>query len=167
MKSLYIGIDNGTTGTIGFIGTGMERLVMMEKMPIKVEQDYTQKNQKITRVDFPELLNLLERFDRNNCLAIIENPMENSGKFKSTGSALRCLEAVMIACEKLCIGMEFKSSRKWQNVMLPKGIKGSTELKKASRDIGIRLFPECKVIIEKHGDADGLLIAEWARRIDL
>ena len=51
--------------------------------------------------------------------------------------------------------------------MLPKGIEGSAELKKASKDIGCRLFPSQADLINKHKDADGLLIAEWARRESL
>ena len=50
--------------------------------------------------------------------------------------------------------------------MLPKGCKGA-ELKAASKDVGIRLFPQHKEIIVKQKDADSLLIAEWARRNDL
>jgi hypothetical protein len=50
--------------------------------------------------------------------------------------------------------------------MFPKGLKG-IELKKASMDIGIRLFPHLEEVIIKQKDADGLLIAEWARRNNL
>lgn len=48
-----------------------------------------------------------------------------------------------------------------------KGIEGSAELKKASMDIGLRLFPDQEEVIKKHKDADALLIAEWARREQL
>jgi len=52
-------------------------------------------------------------------------------------------------------------------VMLPHGVKGPAELKKASADIGKRLFPGQTEAIDKHKDADGLLMAEWARRLQL
>lgn len=45
--------------------------------------------------------------------------------------------------------------------LLPKGCSGE-ELKKASLDIGNRLFPQFDNI--KHPDRDGILIAEYARR---
>jgi hypothetical protein len=48
--------------------------------------------------------------------------------------------------------------------MLPKGVAGE-ELKKASLDIGNRLFPMFTEF--KHPDRDGLLIAEYARRQNL
>jgi hypothetical protein len=48
--------------------------------------------------------------------------------------------------------------------MLPKGVQGSAELKKASMDIGLRLFPDHGSVIRKHKDSDGLLIAAWAQR---
>jgi hypothetical protein len=31
-------------------------------------------------------------------------------------------------------------------------------------ELGRRLFPECEREITRHGDADGLMIAEWTRR---
>lgn len=37
-------------------------------------------------------------------------------------------------------------------------------LEKASLQIGIQLFPSLRESIEGQGDADGILIAEWARR---
>ena len=49
--------------------------------------------------------------------------------------------------------------------MLPKGIKGADVLKKASLDVGKRLFPQFADKFK--GDADGILIAEWARKMNL
>ena len=54
----------------------------------------------------------------------------------------------------------------WQKKLLPQGCKGE-DLKRASEDIGLRLFPSLRPVIKKHKDADALLIAEWARREDL
>jgi hypothetical protein len=41
------------------------------------------------------------------------------------------------------------------------GIKGTPELKKASAQVGIRLYPSQAEIINKQKDADGLMIAHW------
>ena len=59
----------------------------------------------------------------------------------------------------------FIDSKEWQKALLPKGIKGSDEQKKASFDIGNRLFPQFEDF--KHKDRDGLLIAEYGRRKNL
>ena len=59
----------------------------------------------------------------------------------------------------------YVDSKEWQKVMLPKGVKGSEELKKSSLDIGNRLFPQFEE--NKHKDRDSLLMAEWARRNNL
>ena len=56
-------------------------------------------------------------------------------------------------------------NKEWQKTMLPQGLKGSDQLKKASMDVGKRLFPCLSAIIDKHKDADGLLMAEHFRRI--
>jgi hypothetical protein len=93
--------------------------------------------------------------------------MINPGRFKASISAVRCLEAMLIGLELYEIPYQYCDSKQWQKELLPAGIKGPIELKSASADIGTRMFPEHKELIWKHKDADGLLIAEWARRINL
>lgn len=165
MKKTYIGIDNGVTGSIGVIG----RETLFSLTPVKNEQSYTKQKQTITRLDGPELIHQLCEYTAadDRVLVVIERPMVNPKRFKATASALRCLEATLVVLESLSIPYEYIDSKEWQKVMLPKGIKGTSELKKASLDMGKRLFPDFSEEIEGHGDADGLLIAEWAKRINL
>ena len=80
-------------------------------------------------------------------------------------TAMRCFEAELTALEMSGIRFMFIDSKEWQKELLPKGISGSEELKKASLDIGNRLFPQFKGV--KHKDRDGILIAEYARRKNL
>jgi hypothetical protein len=86
--------------------------------------------------------------------------MVNSTRFNATLSAIRALEATLIALEESQFPYEYIDSKEWQKLLLPKGLKGSDELKKASLDVGKRMFPE----LEIKKDADGLLIAEFMRR---
>jgi hypothetical protein len=86
--------------------------------------------------------------------------MVNSTRFNATLSAIRALEATLIALEQAQWPYEYIDSKEWQKELLPKGLKGSDELKNASLDIGKRLFPELNI----KKDADGLLIAEYLRR---
>jgi hypothetical protein len=88
--------------------------------------------------------------------------MVNSTRFNATLSAIRALEATLIALERSQFPYEYIDSKEWQKVLLPKGLKGSDELKAASLDIGKRLFPSLDI----KKDADGLLIAEYMRRRD-
>lgn len=159
-EKYYIGIDNGTSGTIGVIGLGKTWFI---KTPVKKEQSYIKKKQNITRVEYHELYSFLRRFTRKNCFAVLERPMVNPSQFKTTMSAMRTLEAEVLILEALCIPFMYCDSKEWQKVMLPLGIKGPA-LKQVSRDIGCRLFPQHKDLIMKHKDADGIMIAEWARR---
>lgn len=165
---IFLGIDNGVSGSIGAI-TMDGRLVIFQKIPTFSEQDYTKAKKNITRVDTKALRKLLtalihlEGDNSDNIRAFIERPMVNPTRFKATGSALRCLEAVLIVLESLDIAKRFVDSREWQKVLLPVGAKGD-ELKKASYDIGARMFPRMAETFQKHGDSDGLLIAECARR---
>jgi hypothetical protein len=79
-------------------------------------------------------------------------------------SAMRTLEAQVLILESLKIPLMYVDSKDWQKDLLPRGTKGTPELKKASMDIGCRLFPQHDELIRKHKDADGLLIAEWGKR---
>ena len=95
----------------------------------------------------------------------MERPMVNPTRFKATTSALRCFEAELILIEHLGYAYCYVDSKYWQRELLPKGIKGADEQKKASKDIGKRLFPQLADF--KHSDYDGILIAEYARRKNL
>lgn len=164
-NKLYLGFDNGVSGTIGAI---YNQDVLFVETPIKKEQSYTKTKANISRIDVVTLsdnLNrLIEGYDNPKMFCLIERPMVNPSRFVATMSALRALEATLNVLELLNIPYQYCDSKEWQKVMLPKGIKGSEELKKASLDIGCRLFPDFKELITKHGDADGILMAEYARR---
>lgn len=155
----YIGIDNGVSGTIGVIEPNYVTFI---QTPVKSEQNYTKTKGNVTRIDGVVLMEYLNGL--SSCMVLIERPMVNPKRFKATTSALRALEATLVVLEALQLPYQYIDSKEWQRELLPKGVKGSDELKKASKDIGIRLFPKHKELIEKHGDADGLLIAEYCKR---
>lgn len=159
---IAIGIDNGVTGTIGMITPFQSR---MFKTPVFKEQSYTKKKQNISRVDVEELESIfimyLPYIPKEDIFVLIERPMINSARFKASMSAIRALESTLIVIERLGYGYEYTDSKLFQKALLPIGTKGTSELKKASMDIGIRKYPHLKEIITKHGDADGLLIADY------
>jgi len=158
---IYIGIDNGVSGSVGIINN---HKAYFFKTPIKKELNYTKTKQYINRIDTTKLKMLLSANidvgDHFNVFVFLERPMVNPGRFKATTSALRSLEATLIVLEDLNLPFQYCDSKEWQRELLPSGIKGA-ELKTASNDIGRRLFP---YIESSHDDYDGLLIAEYARR---
>lgn len=165
---IYVGIDNGVSGTIGIIRPDKTLFI---KTPTISQLNYTKVKKNITRIDVEALTELLHRQviyaqphpAQRNIIALIERPMVNPGRFQATASALRACEATLIVIEGQKIPYQWVDSKEWQKVMLPSGLKGP-ELKKASKEIGQRLFPD---IEHKHEDCDGLLIAEYARRKQL
>lgn len=160
---IYIGIDNGTTGTIGIVGEGIEP--QLYHTPVKKEQDYTKAKKQITRLDCNEFIEIINQFELNDVKIVCERPMINPTRWTASMTAIRCWEAQLIIFETLGISHQFVDSKEWQREMLPKGIKGSDEQKKASLDIGNRLFPQFASFKQK--DRDGILIAEYARRKNL
>jgi hypothetical protein len=160
---LFIGFDNGVTNNgIGVVSsTGRAELY---KLPIKKELSYTKEAKHISRIDYPALRLLFGAieadFGEPDIKVGLERPMVNSTRFNATLSAIRALEATLIALEEAQLAYEYIDSKEWQKVLLPKGLKGSAELKTASLDIGKRLFPQ----LNMKKDADGILIAEYLRR---
>ena len=161
----YIGFDNGVTSEgIGVVTHDQE--ASLYKLPVKKELSYTKEAKYISRIDYPSLLDLFvrlraEAIDRGGVVHVgLERPMVNSTRFNASLSAVRCLEATLIAIEEVGFSYQYIDSKEWQKELLPKGIKGSAELKKASLDVGKRLFPTLNI----KKDADGLLIAEYLRR---
>ena len=163
MSKIYCGIDNGVSGSIGFVGDSI--FPYFVKTPVKKEQDYTKAKKLITRLDCTLFMDLFSTFNKNNIIVLIERPLVNPSRFVATTSALRCHEAELIMIEMMGIKHMFIDSKEWQREILPKGILGSDEQKKASLDIGNRLFPMFDDF--KHPDRDGLLIAEYGRRKNL
>jgi len=170
-QTLFVGIDNGVSGSISVLypnGTSA-----FFKTPTFSEQSYTKAKQNITRIDVEDLEDFFIKIDyrvstsRNEIHRVqvaLERPMVNPQRFKASASALRALEATLCLIERFEWPLVYVDSKQWQKMLLPKGTKGTPELKKASLDIGCRMFPVHKELIHKHGDADGLLIAEWLRR---
>ena len=160
---VIIGVDNGVTGTIGVVGEEIEPKIC--HTPVKKEQNYTKKRDNITRLDANGFADILKQFDAKDVMVVMERPMVNPTRFKATTSALRCFEAELTLIEHFGFPYCYVDSKDWQRELLPKGIKGADEQKKASKDIGKRLFPQLADF--KHSDFDGLLIAEYARRKNL
>lgn len=156
----YIGIDNGISGSIAILGNEAQFI----KTPIKKELSYTKKKQHISRIDFVKFLDVFTGLNPLNCIVLLERPMVNPTRFKASVSGLRAFEATLIAIEILGFPLQYEDSKKWQGVMLPKGLKGD-ELKEASLNVGNRLFPQFANI--KHPDRDSLLMAEYAKRAQL
>jgi len=159
---LWIGIDNGVSGSIGVVSDKGESWWFLT--PTKSEQSYTKSKQNITRIDINRLYEILSEFKEGK--VFLERPLVNPKMFKATISAIRALEATLTVVELLKMPLEYVDSKEWQKDLLPHGVKGSPLLKKASKDIGIRLFPAFEKEITKHGDADGILIAEHFKRMN-
>ena len=157
----YIGLDNGVSGSIGII---TDKEIKLFKTPIKNELNYTKTKRNINRIDVPNLILLLQPFASPQAKLWIERPMVNPQRFQATMSAIRALEATLIALEILQMPYEYIDSKEWQKNLLPEGLKGEA-LKPASLNIGKRLFPS--VDFKGFTDADSLLIAEYQRRKDV
>lgn len=154
-------IDNGVTGTIGVIASdGYKNFILT---PVKKEQDYTKAKKNISRINVPVLYQILkelsDRYDKSIAV-FLERPLINPKLFNASISASRSMEATVTILEALGIGYQFVDSKEWQKYELPKGTKGTAELKKASMDIGARKYPQFAGLIHKHKDADGILGAE-------
>lgn len=157
-KLTLIGIDNGVTGSYGIIHPdGTSSFI---QTPVIRVHSYTKKKQYLRRIDWRAVVENLP----DGALAVIERPMVNHRAFVASMSALRALEATLICLELKDIPYAYIDSKEWQKEFISSEVIGHKEMKEASKEVGIKLFPCHQAKIDKHGDADGLLIAEYARR---
>lgn len=165
MRDVYIGWDNGGTGSIGIIRT-KDGKTLYSKTPTKDCLNYTKEKQMITRVDKPATMVLLEQWviPEETVFCCLERPLTHPGKYYATIYAARAFEACIIILEELQIEYSVIDSRLWQKELFPQGTKGEAALKQASFDIGLQLFPELSRDIISQNDADGILIAEYIKR---
>jgi len=159
MGRTIIGIDNGVTGGISILLSrdGISHI----KTPVRKELSYTKAKKFISRIEVIPLERHLKMTlaGEDNPLCLMERPMLNPGRLTASISAMRALEATLIVLERLKIPYIYIDSKEWQKEMLPKGLKGSEQLKAAANDVAKRLFPQIKIY-----NADSLLIAEYGRR---
>ena len=163
----YVGVDNGVSGTIGII---TPEYTFFCETPVYRDLDFHKTRPKyLNRLDFKKFRMILTAvyLDPLNTLVLLERPFSNATRYIASTNALRCWEATLIILEQLGLKRDYADSKGWQGMLLPKGIKGPDAQKEASRQVGLRLFPEHTKLINKHKDADGLLIAEWAKRSNL
>jgi hypothetical protein len=165
-NSIIIGIDNGTTGTIGILyPPSIPALPIFSKIPSKSEQSYTKTKKNITRIDVNSLRTIFTcvlgssvELSTPSVHVVMERPLVNPKMFAASMSAMRALEAVLTTVESFGFSYRYIDSKEWQKALLPAGTVGPN-LKKASANRGKREFPQFAKEIDKHGDADGLLIA--------
>jgi hypothetical protein len=151
-----IGIDNGSTGSIGILNVDG---AVFESVPTVDYLHYGKRGSISQRLDRSSLTKLVEEHvaPMGSARVYIERPF--TGKFvNAVIPAHRFFEATIIVLEDLRVGYEVVDSREWQAEVLGP-IKGSALLKRASRLRGIQLYPRLENAIKSHGDADGLLIA--------
>lgn len=164
---VYCGVDNGASGSIAILAPGQPPF--WSATPIKRCRNYQKTEKHLNRVDAETLFDILH--DRvyvpiqhgATGLVLLERPYCNPAGFNASMLAARALEATLVVVDLLKLEYRFVDSKEWQSVMLPKGVIGRDELKRASFDVGKKLFPTTKF----KKDADSLLMAQWATNIKL
>lgn len=157
----FLAFDNGVTGALAVCNTvDSTYSFTLSKDYVKKELSYTKEKKNITRIDFNKLILLIQNsiIHCRNPIAIVERPMINPKRFIASCSALRSLEATLIALEYFCIPVVYCDSKEWQHKLFGKTIIGDT--KDRSRELGLTLFPQFTDKINKQ-DADALLILKW------
>jgi hypothetical protein len=161
----YIGIDNGSTGSVGIITPTNDKPYLFFPTPTKDTLNYQTK--KAHFVKLVDQFALEHEFTaliaaHREVKVLVEKPFTMKFATPQVLLAHRTFQQVLDVLERLGYGYDVIPATKWQKELLPKKIKGK-ELKKASLGVGKRLFPD--IDWDDYKDADGLLIAEYCRRM--
>lgn len=154
-----IGVDNGVTGSIAILGPDGS---FFEPIPTK-EMLMGKAGKIIRRIDYDQLWDLVApRVDKPALArAYVERPFTGGPAFINTMVlSARAHEVVILMLEQMSIGYETVDSKQWQLPILG-AVKGSAELKKASKLRGMEMYPAHAAAIKSHGDADSLLMAHY------
>lgn len=176
---LVIGLDNGATGTICAIIPQFKYLDFIQT-PSIISLDYPKDIQYINRVDTEEITKWIKKNIKKakkfykteiKSIIIMQRPMVNPQRFKQSGHALRAFEATIIALQKLKLDYVIIDSKKWQHYFFGKNTM-LLDLKAQSMKKGLQNLNNYQIkkknkeqmsdIIKKHGDADGMLICQFA-----
>jgi hypothetical protein len=164
-----IGVDNGPTGSLGIFRDGTP--VHFGPIPTQPYLHYGKGGTISNRLDRVGLRALVKTScghfvadPKASVRVYIERPFTGApNMLKAMLSAHRFFEATIITLEDLGLGYEVIDSGVWQKPVLG-DVKGSKELKLASKLRGVQMYPQFKDAITKQGDADGLLIAHHFAR---
>lgn len=162
-KTVYIGIDNGVTGSIGIISSDGDAIQL--KTPITASMNYSKTVKRmVNKIDYKRLTSMLSAVikDADIVKCRLERPFINPKFFHQSLSASRSDEITGLILNQLGIGFDYIDSTKWQRSLFPPHVAGRKELKIASNVIGKQLYPLANV--DNHEDYDGLLIAEYLRK---
>lgn len=161
--NVTIGIDNGQSGSVAILGP---LPAVFAPVPTFECLHHSRSKGGVTRrLHRAKLSQIIRDYQKSvpcsdHAPAVrvyLERPY--TGKFlNATLPAHRFFESTLCLLDDMDLGYEVIDSRDWQSVELP-AIRGTPELKKASRLRGCQLYPHLRDAVTKHGDADSLLIA--------
>jgi len=160
---VFIGVDNGVTGTLGAVPED-GGWSLFSRMPTYKSKEYMRsKTRFMTHLDPVALEKFFRDLATEGPLTIVtERPLVNPKLFKATMSAVRCHEILLATMRRMGLSLYATwDSRDWQSKVLGKLEKGET--KPASLAKGLELYPDHAEMMKRHGDADGILMAHWLR----
>lgn len=179
--NIIFGLDNGSSGTIACIIPKINK-IFFQKTPAFETLDYTKQIQYISRINhfqlkkwFEKCIFFLKNVYKNDIkvIVILQRPMVNPQRFKQSKSALRAYEATLIVLQLLNLDYIVIDSKQWQHYFFGKNT-SQIDLKFESMKKGIEILQQYNLIQEqknimqelmkKHGDADSLLMCEFAKR---
>lgn len=149
-----IAIDNGTSGSIAILDD-TKKLLFHSAVPTVETINYTKTLQKIKRIDVRKLDEIIKEYKPD--FAILERPMVNPTRFKTSLLAVRAFEATINVLELNHIPYEIIDSKEWQRVILPQGTT-KKDLKFVADEKAKQFFGLQEI---KKGFGDSLLMAKY------
>ena len=167
-SSVFIGIDNGSTGSIGiqvYNANGVRTKYRFMETPTFMMQDYQKRAKRISQLDFDVLRRMLRRYRDEGCEIHTAMERPTTGKFFNTMiCAARIHQQYIDLFTFMRVPMpQVIDSKQWQEKFLPHGTR-KEGLKRASLELALRRWPKYADVMSKHKDADGMWICEWMRK---
>lgn len=159
---IHIGIDNGTTGAIGVLGTEEPMLIPAKAYVRQYTGTKSGKGKELDPLAFARILREISTHGDIQFVTI-ERPFTGGPGTGNAAVVARGVYAGMQAVLEI-MGIPYVTidSREWQEPLFGKGGKAK-DTKARSLALGIQRYPLLEQEIRRQGDADALFIAARSR----
>lgn len=168
-SGVYVGIDNGSTGSIGYMAGTYTSLLPMSKLCRRYTGNKKGTGLELDPLEFYRYISNIQKEHGKIRMLAIEKPFTNPGQVMTMVAARGMFSAIQAILEILAVPYIVVGAQEWQKKFLNGEVtatanKGEKETKLRSRILGSQRWPELADPIKHQKDADALWLALHAKQ---
>lgn len=168
-SGVYVGIDNGSTGSIGYMAGTYTSLLPMTEMCRRYTGNRKGTGLELDPITFDDYIKQIQKVHGHIEMVAIEKPFTNPRNVMTMVAARGMFAAIQAILELNRVPYIVVGAQEWQKKFLNGAVtaeanKGEKETKLRSRILGSQRWPELANPIKRQKDADALWLALHAKQ---